>query len=150
MRKWILNNVRYEWNVICMNYNWIWFCLISVCIEKLHGCVKCRGNSCARCEALLHRGTCVDRCPSGHVADWSTHDEYMGRICRETGYMFGLSGSQFAVLIGVISGATICIFIILCGAIVVHRRKKKAAKMLQQYEDRYFTKQKKIHKMLII
>ncbi|XP_008554500.1 uncharacterized protein LOC130667071 isoform X2 [Microplitis mediator] len=59
----------------------------------------------------------------------------MGRICRETGYMFGLTGSQVAILVGIISGATICIFIILCGAIVLHRRKKKAAKLIRQYED---------------
>lgn len=51
--------------------------------------------------------------------------------------MFGLTGSQVAILVGVVSGATICIFIILCGAIVVHRRKKKAAKLVQQFEDRY-------------
>lgn len=51
--------------------------------------------------------------------------------------MFGLTGSQVAILVGVVSGATICIFIILCGAIVVHRRKKKAAKLAQQFEDRY-------------
>lgn len=61
----------------------------------------------------------------------------MGRICRETGYMFGLTGSQVAILVGVVSGATICILIIICGAIVVHRRKKKAAKLAQQFEDRY-------------
>ncbi|KYN11661.1 hypothetical protein ALC57_16250 [Trachymyrmex cornetzi] len=59
----------------------------------------------------------------------------MGRVCRETGYMFGLTGSQVAILVGVVSGTTICIFIILCGAIVVHRRKKKAAKLAQQFED---------------
>lgn len=50
--------------------------------------------------------------------------------------MFGLTGSQVAILVGVVSGATICTFIILCGAIVVHRRKKKAAKLAQQFEDR--------------
>ncbi|KYN05046.1 hypothetical protein ALC62_04034 [Cyphomyrmex costatus] len=59
----------------------------------------------------------------------------MGRVCRETGYMFGLTGSQVAILVGVVSGTTICIFIILCGAIVVHRRKKKAVKLAQQFED---------------
>lgn len=51
--------------------------------------------------------------------------------------MFGFTGSQVAILVGVVSGATICILIILCGAIIVHRRKKKAAKFIQQFEDRY-------------
>ncbi|XP_011691089.1 PREDICTED: uncharacterized protein LOC105452017 [Wasmannia auropunctata] len=105
------------------------------CIESETGCRRCRDGTCARCAVLLHQGTCVHTCPPGFVADWSTRDEYMGRICRETGYMFGLTGSQVAILVGVVSGATICIFIILCGAIVVHRRKKKAAKLAQQFED---------------
>ncbi|CAL1686452.1 unnamed protein product [Lasius platythorax] len=105
------------------------------CIESETGCRRCRDGTCARCAVLLHQGTCVHTCPPGFVADWSTRDEYMGRICRETGYMFGLTGSQVAILVGVISGATICIFIIVCGAIVVHRRKKKAAKLAQQFED---------------
>ncbi|XP_011874354.1 PREDICTED: uncharacterized protein LOC105565623 [Vollenhovia emeryi] len=105
------------------------------CIESETGCKRCRDGTCARCAVLLHQGTCVHTCPPGFVADWSTRDEYMGRICRETGYMFGLTGSQVAILVGVVSGATICIFIILCGAIVVHRRKKKAAKLAQQFED---------------
>lgn len=108
------------------------------CIESETGCKRCRDGTCARCAVLLYQGTCVHTCPPGFVADWSTRDEYMGRICRETGYMFGLTGSQVAILVGVVSGATICIFIILCGAIVVHRRKKKAAKLAQQFEDRYF------------
>ncbi|KAK0173588.1 hypothetical protein PV328_006761 [Microctonus aethiopoides] len=108
---------------------------VSECIESNTGCLRCRGTSCARCAVLLHRGDCVDTCPPGHIADWSTRDEYMGRICRDTGYMFALSGSQVAILVGVISGATICIFIILCGAIVVYRRKKKAVKLIRQYED---------------
>lgn len=106
------------------------------CIESETGCRRCRDGTCARCAVLLYQGTCVHTCPPGFVADWSTRDEYMGRICRETGYIFGLTGSQVAILVGVFSGATICIFIILCGAIVVHRRKKKAAKLAQQFEDR--------------
>ncbi|XP_015609160.1 uncharacterized protein LOC107274482 isoform X2 [Cephus cinctus] len=105
------------------------------CTDGQSGCLRCRGGSCARCAVLLHQGVCVDTCPSGHIADWSTRDEYMGRICKETGYMFGLTGSQVAILVGVASGATICIFIILCGVIVVHRRKRRAAKMVQQFED---------------
>ncbi|XP_032669366.1 uncharacterized protein LOC116843229 [Odontomachus brunneus] len=105
------------------------------CVESETGCRRCRDGTCARCAVLLHQGTCVHTCPPGFVADWSTRDEYMGRICRETGYMFGLTGSQVAILVGVVSGATICIFIIVCGAIVVHRRKKRAAKLVQQYED---------------
>ncbi|XP_011337675.1 uncharacterized protein LOC105279530 isoform X1 [Ooceraea biroi] len=105
------------------------------CIESETGCKRCRDGTCARCAVLLHQGTCVHTCPPGFVADWSTRDEYMGRICQETGYMFGLTGSQVAILVGVVSGATICVFIILCGAIVVHRRKKKAAKLAQQFED---------------
>ncbi|KAG7210651.1 hypothetical protein KM043_012161 [Ampulex compressa] len=108
---------------------------LEECIEGHGGCKKCRDGTCARCAVLLHQGTCVDACPPGHIADWSTRDEYMGRICKETGYIFGLSGSQVAILVGIVSGATICIFIILCGAIVVHRRKKKAAKIIQQFED---------------
>lgn len=107
------------------------------CVESETGCRRCRDGTCARCAVLLHQGTCVHTCPPGFVADWSTRDEYMGRICRETGYMFGLTGSQVAILVGVVSGATICIFIIVCGAIVVHRRKKRAAKLVQQYEDRF-------------
>lgn len=110
--------------------------VIAKCVESETGCRRCRDGTCARCAVLLHQGTCVHTCPSGFVADWSTRDEYMGRICRETGYMFGLTGSQVAILVGVVSGATICTFIILCGAIVVHRRKKKAAKLAQQFEDR--------------
>ncbi|XP_018350654.1 PREDICTED: uncharacterized protein LOC108753518 isoform X1 [Trachymyrmex septentrionalis] len=105
------------------------------CIESETGCRRCRDGTCARCAVLLHQGTCVHTCPSGFVSDWSTRDEYMGRVCRETGYMFGLTGSQVAILVGVVSGTTICIFIILCGAIVVHRRKKKAVKLAQQFED---------------
>ncbi|XP_011252578.1 uncharacterized protein LOC105249080 isoform X2 [Camponotus floridanus] len=105
------------------------------CVETETGCRRCRDGTCARCAVLLHQGTCVHTCPPGFVADWSTRDEYMGRICRETGYMFGLTGSQVAILVGVVSGATICTFIIICGAIVVHRRKKKAAKLAQKFED---------------
>ncbi|XP_076633614.1 FU domain-containing protein T48 isoform X3 [Colletes latitarsis] len=105
------------------------------CIEGQGGCKRCRDGTCARCAVLLHQGTCVDTCPPGHIADWSTRDEYMGRICKETGYMFGFTGSQVAILVGVVSGATICILIILCGAIIVHRKKKKTAKFIQQFED---------------
>lgn len=108
---------------------------VPECVEGQGGCRRCRDGTCARCAVLLHQGICVDTCPPGHIADWSTRDEYMGRICKETGYMFGLTGSQVAILVGVVSGATICIFIILCGAIIVHRRKKKAAKIIQQFED---------------
>ncbi|XP_012271742.1 uncharacterized protein LOC105695065 [Orussus abietinus] len=108
---------------------------VRACVEEPGGCVRCRGGSCARCAILLHRGACVDACPAGHTADWSTRDEYMGRICRETEYAFGLTGSQVAVLVVVASGATICIFIILCGVVVVHRRKRKAAKTMQRFED---------------
>ncbi|XP_063972035.1 uncharacterized protein LOC135159867 [Diachasmimorpha longicaudata] len=105
------------------------------CVESEGGCVRCRGASCARCASLLHEGNCVDTCPPGYTVDWSTRDEYMGRICHKTGYMLGLTGSQVAILVGIISGATVCIFIILCGAIVVHRRKKRAVKLIRQYED---------------
>lgn len=112
--------------------------MFSECIEGQSGCKRCRDGTCARCAILLHQGICVDTCPPGHIADWSTRDEYMGKICKETGYMFGFTGSQVAILVGIVSGATICILIILCGAIIVHRRKKKAAKLIQQFEDRYF------------
>lgn len=78
----------------------------------------------------------METCPPGNTERWSMRDEYMGRVCKESGYMFGLTGSQVAILVGVVSGATICIFIILCGAVVVHRRKRKAAKLVQQFEDR--------------
>lgn len=117
--------------------NYCTFFMITECVEGHSGCKRCRDGTCARCAVLLHQGTCVDTCPPGHIADWSTRDEYMGRICKETGYMFGFTGSQVAILVGVVSGATICILIILCGAIIVHRRKKKAAKLIQQFEDRY-------------
>lgn len=60
----------------------------------------------------------------------------MGKICRQTGYMFGLNGSQFAIFVGIISGTTICLFIIIIGAIIIHRKKKKTAKLIQQYENR--------------
>lgn len=105
------------------------------CFESETGCRRCRAGTCARCAGLLYQGTCVHTCPSGFVADWSTRDEYMGRICRETGYMFGLTGSQVAILVGVVSGTTICLLIILCGAIAVVHRKKKAAKLAQQFKD---------------
>ncbi|XP_020708502.1 uncharacterized protein LOC105686900 isoform X2 [Athalia rosae] len=59
----------------------------------------------------------------------------MGRICKESNYMLGLTGSQVAILVGVVSGATICFFIILCGAVIMHRKKRKAAKLMQQFED---------------
>ncbi|XP_034949155.1 uncharacterized protein T48 [Chelonus insularis] len=108
---------------------------IPECIESSEGCLWCKGAYCARCAVLLHQGRCVDTCPPGHIADRSTRVDYMGRICRETGYMFGLTGSQVAIFVGILSGATICIFIIVCGAIVFHRRKKKAAKLIRQYED---------------
>ncbi|XP_076297691.1 FU domain-containing protein T48 isoform X2 [Lasioglossum baleicum] len=108
---------------------------VTECVEGHGGCKRCRDKICARCAVLLHRGTCVDSCPPGHIADWSTRDEYMGRICKETGYMFGFTGSQVAVLVGVISGATICILIILCGAIIVHRKKRRTAKFIQQFQD---------------
>lgn len=98
---------------------------LQECIEGQSGCKRCRDGTCARCAILLHQGICVDTCPPGHIADWSTRDEYMGKICKETGYMFGFTGSQVAILVGIVSGATICILIILCGAIIVHRRKKK-------------------------
>ncbi|XP_076659293.1 FU domain-containing protein T48 isoform X1 [Halictus rubicundus] len=108
---------------------------VTECMEGQGGCKRCRDKICARCAVLLYQGTCVDSCPPGHIADWSTRDEYMGKICKETGYMFGFTGSQVAILVGVISGATICILIILCGAIIVHRRKRKTAKFIQQFED---------------
>ncbi|XP_017887513.1 uncharacterized protein LOC108629382 isoform X2 [Ceratina calcarata] len=73
------------------------------CVEGQEGCKRCRDGMCARCAVLLHRGSCVDTCPPGHTADWSTRDEYMGRICKETGYMFGFTGSQVAILVGVVS-----------------------------------------------
>ncbi|CAL7940819.1 unnamed protein product [Xylocopa violacea] len=107
----------------------------KVCIEGQGGCKRCRDRMCARCAVLLYQGSCVDTCPPGHIADWSTRDEYMGRICKETGYMFGFTGSQVAILVGVVCGATICVLIILCGAVIVHRRKKKATKLIQQFED---------------
>ncbi|XP_043490264.1 uncharacterized protein LOC122516484 [Polistes fuscatus] len=105
------------------------------CVEDPGGCKRCRGDTCARCAVLLHKGTCVDSCPPGHTADWSTRDEYMGKVCKETGYIFGLTGSQVAILVGVVSGATICVFIVLCGAIIVHRKKKKATKIVRQFEN---------------
>ncbi|XP_046588350.1 uncharacterized protein LOC107221949 [Neodiprion lecontei] len=99
------------------------------CVMKEGRCVKCRGGT------ILHRGTCVQTCPSGYTEGWLTQDDYMGKVCKESNYMFGLTGSQVAILVGVVSGATICIFIILCGVVVVHRRKRKAAKLVQQFED---------------
>lgn len=110
---------------------------IRGCTVGEAGCKTCRGALCLRCANLYHDGSCVDSCPPGHSAEPSTREEYFGLVCKETirKFMFGLSGSQIAILVGVASGATICIFIILCGVIVVHRRKKKAAKMIQHFED---------------
>lgn len=111
--------------------------MFAECVEEPNGCKRCRDGICAKCAVLLHQGNCVNTCPPGHIADWSTKDEYMGRVCKETKYAFGFTGSQVAILVGIFSGATICIFIILCGAIIIHRRKKNATTLIQHFEDRY-------------
>ncbi|XP_034192281.2 FU domain-containing protein T48 isoform X1 [Osmia lignaria lignaria] len=109
--------------------------LFHECVEEPSGCKRCRDGICAKCAVFLHQGNCVNTCPPGHIADWSTKDEYMGRVCKETKYAFGFTGSQVAILVGIFSGATICIFIILCGAIIIQRRKKNATTLIQHFED---------------
>ncbi|XP_012143155.1 FU domain-containing protein T48 isoform X4 [Megachile rotundata] len=49
------------------------------CIEEQSGCKRCRGGICTRCAVLQHEGNCVNICPPGHIADWSTTEEYIER-----------------------------------------------------------------------
>ncbi|XP_076398245.1 FU domain-containing protein T48 isoform X2 [Megachile rotundata] len=106
---------------------------LQECIEEQSGCKRCRGGICTRCAVLQHEGNCVNICPPGHIADWSTTEEYIGKICKETKYAFGFTGSQIAILVGIVSGATLCILVLLCGVIIVHKKKKETTALIQQF-----------------
>ncbi|KAJ4444385.1 hypothetical protein ANN_06177 [Periplaneta americana] len=88
-----------------------------------------RTPRCIKCARLIVMGSrqCVDICPTGYKEDWSNFVSYMGRICYETGIL-GLSGRTLAIVIGTISGAAICMSVLLGAFLYLRHRRHRVSK----------------------
>ncbi|XP_055615767.1 uncharacterized protein LOC129761933 isoform X2 [Toxorhynchites rutilus septentrionalis] len=101
--------------------------------STLHpSCVRCNERGCIKCSELLRIDTreCLDDCPSGYIAQWSSTSEFMGRVC----YPVGFSGSFLAAVVGIVAGAVLCIVLIIA-AMAVIRRKQKRKKYRETFID---------------
>ncbi|PSN30987.1 hypothetical protein C0J52_24170 [Blattella germanica] len=109
-------------------------------------CVKCDNGSknsgdygikrCNRCARLIVLGSrqCVDKCPSGYQEDWSRFTSYMGRICYETGFL-GLPGRTLAIVVGTVTGAAICMGVLLGTFLYLRHRRHRTSKSSNYSSD---------------
>ncbi|XP_021914670.1 uncharacterized protein LOC110827368 isoform X2 [Zootermopsis nevadensis] len=76
---------------------------------------------CIKCAHLIVMGSrqCVDRCPAGYREDWSSFVSYMGRICY---------GRSLAIVVGTISGAAICMGVLLGSFLYLRNRRHRITK----------------------
>lgn len=86
---------------------------------------------CMKCAHLIVMGSrqCVDKCPKGYREDWSNFVSYMGRICYETGF-FGLPGQTLAIVVGTVSGAAICMGVMLGSFLYLRNRRHRISKTM--------------------
>lgn len=86
---------------------------------------------------------CVDDCPNGYSAQWSSTPEFMGRICT-----LGITNSIQAIFIGVLCGAILCFLIVIFGIFVfkrkqykIHKKSVKESLIDDEYDKNEFFKQ---------
>lgn len=88
---------------------------------------------------------CVDSCPSGYSEpQWSTESELMGRVCKK----ISMSNSFYAVFIGILCGAILCLLVVLVGVFIFRRKQQKIQKKSikeslidEEYDRNEFLKQ---------
>lgn len=102
-------------------------------------CLRCSPvKGCLKCAVLITQPDrrCVNQCPSGARAQWSTRADYMGRVCVQRGansnsaaghaepLLLGMSSEGLTVLTGVVAGSLLCILIISFAIVYVQYKKK--------------------------
>lgn len=89
-------------------------------------CLHCSTVGCVKCPDYIVNPTreCVQECPRGYNAQWSTEIDYMGRMCVHSGYVAGLSAENAAILVGVLTGTLICLVIIAAGVLFLRYKKR--------------------------
>lgn len=75
---------------------------------------------------------CVDNCPKGYVDQWSSHTEFMGRVCMANS---GYSGSLLAAFFGIFVGLLICLMVLIIGVFFIKKHKLIRTKNSQLIVD---------------
>ncbi|GLV32954.1 Transcript 48 [Carabus blaptoides fortunei] len=96
------------------------------CSNKDGACLLCKSIGCIKCQTLIIYPSreCVSACPTGYTQHWSTHLDYMGQLCLHTGYLGSLSGESTAVLVGIGTGALICVLLLTAGALYIRHKRQ--------------------------
>lgn len=86
-------------------------------------CLRCSIEGCIKCPNLLVTDTrkCVDVCPSGYTDQWSSHPDFMGRVCITT----GISGPLLAALAGLFGGFFVCLSLLAVAIVLVKRKRRR-------------------------
>ncbi|XP_055697044.1 uncharacterized protein LOC129798099 [Phlebotomus papatasi] len=91
-------------------------------------CLKCGPTGCMKCPQFIaiDSRTCVQECSRGYSPQWSTLPEFMGQICRPTGF----ASPMLEATVGILVGCLVCAGII--GATVYTIRRRRRRKCLQE------------------
>ncbi|XP_050070141.1 uncharacterized protein LOC126558214 [Anopheles maculipalpis] len=102
------------------------------CIRFHEQCVRCTETACIKCAEVLRidTGECLSECPPGYGVQWSTSSEFMGRVC----YPVEMSGSFRAAVVGIATGAILCVLLII-GVMAILRRRQKRKKYRESFID---------------
>ncbi|XP_055852802.1 uncharacterized protein LOC129916718 [Episyrphus balteatus] len=86
-------------------------------------CLRCSIEGCIKCPNLLVTDTrkCVEVCPSGYSDQWSSHPDFMGRVCITT----GISGPLLAALAGLFGGFFVCLSLLAVAIVLVKRKRRR-------------------------
>lgn len=86
-------------------------------------CLRCSIEGCIKCPNLLVTDTrkCVEVCPSGYTDQWSSHPDFMGRVCITT----GISGPLLAALAGLFGGFFVCLSLLAVAIVLVKRKRRR-------------------------
>lgn len=128
-------------------FNFSHFFSLSDCTEDLVNCLKCGPSGCVKCPQLIEIDTrrCVEECARGYSSQWSTTNDFMGRVCRPS----AMGPHHFFLTIVLVTtvallGCAIVLSVVFC---LRKRRRKKTirdkliddsvtrAEFLRQLED---------------
>ncbi|XP_055922840.1 uncharacterized protein LOC129953625 [Eupeodes corollae] len=88
-------------------------------------CLRCSIEGCIKCPNpnLLVTDTrkCVEVCPSGYAGQWSSHPDFMGRVCIPT----GISGPLLAALAGLFGGFFVCLSLLAVAIVLIKRKRRR-------------------------
>ncbi|XP_059610785.1 uncharacterized protein LOC132257771 isoform X2 [Phlebotomus argentipes] len=99
-----------------------------MCCEDQPQCLKCGPTGCMKCPKYIaiDSRTCVSECPRGYAPQWSTAADFMGQICRPTGF----ASPVLEATVGILVGCLLCAGIIATTLYIIRRKRRR--KCLQE------------------